>query len=67
MARWTSYNEDRVWRSYVADALRLVPQMMYPSLRYADVMGWTHMEPDRSAEEIVDDVLSRMGAEDGPT
>ena len=44
----------------MADALRLAPQMMYPSLRYADVMGWTHQEPDRSAEEIIDDVLSRL-------
>ena len=46
----------------MADALRLAPQMMYPSLRYADVMGWTHREPDRSADEIIDDVLSRLEA-----
>lgn len=64
IARWAAYNEERIYRGYVADSLRLAPQMMYIPIRLAEIMGWTKQEPEKSADEIIDDVIARMT--DGP-
>lgn len=53
--------EERAYRTYVTDSLRLIPQMMYLGTRFAEAVGWTVGEPERTAEEIVEYVLSRMG------
>ena len=59
-SRWAMHSEQRIWMGYVADSLRLTPQMMYIPDRFAEIMGWIKHEPDRTAEEIIDDVIARM-------
>lgn len=50
---------DRSYRIYVTDSLRLIPQMASLTQRWADVTN-EDREPERTAEEIVDDVVARL-------
>lgn len=50
---------DRSYRIYVTDSLRLIPQMASLTQRWADVTS-EDREPERTAEEIVDDVVARL-------
>lgn len=50
---------ERSYRIYVTDSLRLIPQMASLTQRWADVTN-EDREPERTAEEIVDDVVARL-------
>lgn len=52
--------ERDLFRVYVADSLRLVPQMSYLAKRWSDVI---RPPEEIDAESIVDDVVSRAGLE----
>lgn len=47
------------YRTYVTDSLRLIPQMASLTVRWADLVD-EEREPERTAEEIVDDVIARL-------
>lgn len=47
------------YRVYVTDSLRLAPQMMYLTGRWIDTI-YGKGRDDRSADEIVDDVIGRL-------
>lgn len=51
---------DRNYRIYVTDALNNIPQMKYTTLRWADTLESTHVSDNRSADEIVDDVIAAL-------
>lgn len=46
------------YRCYVTDSLRLIPQMAYFPKRWDEIISPRH--DDRTADEIVDDVVSRF-------
>lgn len=53
--------EEEGYRIYVTDSLRLIPQMMYMSTRWADVVGHARKPVEsRSVDEIIDDVIGRL-------
>lgn len=52
----------RSYRYYVTESLRLMPQMMYMSRSWMDVISKPR-EEERDAEEIVDDIISRIGGD----
>jgi len=59
IAKWRRKSIEDGYRAYVAESLRLAPQMRYLQRSWADVIRQD--EPDnRSAEEIVDGVISRI-------
>ena len=47
------------YRTYVTDSLRLIPQMASLTVSWADLVD-EEREPERTAEEIVDDVIARL-------
>lgn len=49
-----------VYRTYVTDALRNIPQMKYSSTRWVDTLNLRGAKDDRSADEIVDDVVAAL-------
>lgn len=51
--------EELSYRAYVTDQLRLIPQMMYMSTRWYDVVHGRE-EDRRTVDEIADDVLARF-------
>lgn len=51
----------RSYQYYVTDSLRLIPQMMYLSQTWQSLVEGAY-RPERSAEEIIDDVASRLEA-----
>jgi hypothetical protein len=59
-ALWEHRLEEKMYRTYVTDALRLVPQMSYPSKRFAEMVGWVRSEPEMTVEEITDHVCERL-------
>ena len=60
-ARYNREIIDRSYKYYVTDSLRLMPQMMYLSDTWRSLVDGTR-KPDRSAEEIIDDIASRLEA-----
>lgn len=57
-------NRDIIQRSYqyyVTDSLRLMPQMMYLTDAWSSIVECAYVE-DRTAEEIIEDVASRLEA-----
>lgn len=62
MAKYTEGVITRSYREYVTESLRLIPQMMYLTRSWSDVTSRTSSEEGdgRSAEEIVDGVISRI-------
>ena len=53
--------EERSYRTYVTNSLMLAPQMKYISTKWCDAWGRiVSSEPERTADEIVDSVLSRL-------
>ena len=54
--------EERSYRQYVTESLRLAPQMMYLSESwYSHWDKIKRSEPERTADEIIDDVISKIG------
>lgn len=51
----------RSYQYYVTDSLRLVPQMMYLTETWKSLVEAAYT-PERTAEEIIDDVASRLEA-----
>jgi len=51
----------RSYQYYVTDSLRLIPQMMYLTDKWSSVVEGAYTI-DRTAEEIIDDIASRLGA-----
>lgn len=57
-------NREIIYRSYqyyVTDSLRLMPQMMYLTDKWSSVVEGAYTV-ERTAEEIIDDVASRLEA-----
>ena len=50
------------YRAYVTESLRLAPQMMYLTGRWIDTI-YGKGRDDRSADEIVDDVIGRLNGD----
>lgn len=62
IARAVRDAEEMSYRTYVTDQLRLIPQMLYMSTRWYDVVRGTASEADsRTVEEIADDIMTRFG------
>lgn len=51
----------RSYQYYVTNSLRLIPQMMYLSDTWQSVVDGVHVV-ERTAEEIIDDIASRLEA-----
>jgi len=61
IAKWDRLMLERSYRAYVTDSLMYAPQMMYLSNRWYDVAyGARSREREKAAEEIVDDIVSRI-------
>lgn len=53
---------ERSYRAYVTGTLRLIPQGGYYTTEWHDMIeSAKRNEPERTAEEIVDDVIGRLG------
>lgn len=50
---------ERSYRIYVTDSLRLIPQMASLAQRWADLTS-DDRKPEKTADEIIDDVISRL-------
>lgn len=62
LARHLKEMKERSYRAYVTNTLRLAPQGMYLMTEWTDVIDSIERpQPERSAEEIVDGVIARMG------
>jgi hypothetical protein len=61
VARYTDRLTEKSFRVYVTDSLQSIPQMQYKTKRWAELAGIVDPEKERSAEEIVDDVVARLG------
>lgn len=58
------YNKEAVtmsYRHYVTESLRLAPQMMYLTSSWLDLVA-RGREPERTADEIIDDLIERLSA-----
>ena len=53
---------ERSYRAYVTNSLRLIPQMSYITKTWVDLVSG-EAEDERTAEEIIDDVLGRLDEE----
>lgn len=62
MGRYNKQMAERFYRIYITDSLRLMPQMKYLTTRWAEAMGYAERD-ERTAEEIIDDVLGRLEEE----
>lgn len=51
----------RSYQYYVTDSLRLIPQMMYKTDTWSSVIEGAYTV-EKTAEEIIDDVASRLEA-----
>lgn len=51
----------RSYQFYVTDSLRLIPQMMYLTETWSSLIDAAYRK-ERTAEEIIDDVASRLEA-----
>lgn len=61
VAKYSRSVIERSYRAYVTDSLRLAPQMMYLTSRWVESVDMTKTKGDnRTADEIVDDVVSRL-------
>lgn len=61
MSAMHSHEKDEmVYRIYVAESLRMIPQGKYYSKPYADIISETE-ERTADPREIVDDIVSRAG------
>lgn len=61
VARYNREIIDRSYKQYVTDSLRLIPQMSYLSETWSNIVAGAK-EPDRTAEEIIDDIAARLEA-----
>lgn len=61
MARYNREAVEKSYRQYVTNSLRLIPQMSYIQSMWTDIVDGGRM-PDRTASEIIDDVVSRLEA-----
>lgn len=52
--------EEKAYRIYVTESLRMIPQQKYITKGLSDIIS-PRTEPDRDAGEIVSDVISRAG------
>jgi len=59
IARFIKSVDERVYRTYVTDSLRAIPQMAYLPKRWVEIREMMN-EPERSADEIIDEVASRL-------
>ena len=59
-ARYNSAIIEASYRYYVTDSLRLVPQGMYFTTKWRDLVEGRGIGPERTAEEIIDDVIARL-------
>ena len=60
MARILSDTENEVYRSYIADALWVIPNKKVVSKRYTELKSGLVVE-QRSADEIVSEVIEKAG------
>ena len=60
MARILSDAENEVYRSYIADALWVIPNKKAVSKRYTELKSGLVVE-QRSADEIVSEVIEKAG------
>lgn len=59
-ARYESSVRELSYRTYVTDMLRNIPQMTYLNVRWVDTLKSKASRDDRSAEQIVDDVIASL-------
>lgn len=61
IARYNREIIDRSYRHYVTDSLRLIPQMSYITETWMSLIEGSS-NPERTAEEIIDDIAARLEA-----
>lgn len=59
-ARIEEYNKDVLYRTYVTDSLRLIPQNRWIVPRWVDIIN-PKQEDERTPEEIIEDVVTSAG------
>jgi len=59
IARYEDKIIEKAYRVYVTESLRLIPQGMYLGKRWEEIVD-VRERPERTAEEIVDHVASRL-------
>lgn len=61
VARYNREIIDRSYKNYVTDSLRLIPQMSYLTETWKSLVEGS-TEPEKTAEEIIDDIAARLEA-----
>lgn len=61
VARIEEYNREMAYRIYVTDSLQGIPQGKYTTVRFYDMLYSKEEEEEKTAEEIVQDVVQKAG------